>query len=86
MKKIAFSLTAAVAVTTGWVLTSYQRDTTRSFAEQFIRAENKAWNTGDLRDLQIVESPDVIYHLPGLFGFGIDRASRAGLEISREFL
>jgi ketosteroid isomerase-like protein len=38
----------------------------RSFADKFIEAENKAWNTGNVDDLKALERDDVVYHMPGL--------------------
>ena len=37
----------------------------RAFADRFIAAETHAWSTGDVESLKAIESPDVIYHLPG---------------------
>lgn len=37
----------------------------RAFAEKFIAAEEKAWQTGELADLKALEDADVVYHLAG---------------------
>jgi len=41
-------------------------NSTREFAEKYIAAENAAWNTGNLADLEALEDPAVVYHMPGL--------------------
>jgi ketosteroid isomerase-like protein len=38
----------------------------RQFADRFVAAESKAWETGDVGDLKSLERDDVVYHLPGL--------------------
>jgi len=38
----------------------------QAFAEKFMTAEHNAWETGNLDVLETLESPDVIYHLPGI--------------------
>jgi ketosteroid isomerase-like protein len=37
----------------------------RAFADKFIAAEEKAWQTGDVADLKALEDTDVVYHLAG---------------------
>jgi hypothetical protein len=64
-KNLLFAL--MILITTASLLTSCTTTTSpRDFADRFIAAENKAWNTGDLTDLEALESADVIYHLPGI--------------------
>ena len=58
-------LTLTILATVISILTSCAADTPRDFANRFIEAENKAWNTGDLSDLEALERDDVVYHLPG---------------------
>src|SRR5262245_54818624 len=41
-------------------------NSTREFAEKYIAAENAAWSTGNLSDLEALEDPAVVYHMPGL--------------------
>jgi hypothetical protein len=41
-------------------------NSTQELASKYIAAENDAWNTGNLADLEAVEDPDVVYHMPGL--------------------
>ena len=55
-----------ILTTTASLLTSCTTTSPRDFADRFIAAENKAWNTGDLTDLEALESAEVIYHLPGI--------------------
>ena len=38
----------------------------KRFAEKYIAAEDKAWGTGDVRDLKALEANDVVFHMPGL--------------------
>ena len=38
----------------------------REIAEKYIAAENKAWSSGSLADLEALEDPDVVYHMPGV--------------------
>ncbi len=63
-KKLGFVL--VIFTTTASLLTSRSTASPRDFADRFIAAENKAWSTGDLTDLEALESPDVVYHLPGI--------------------
>jgi len=65
MKKRIRLIVAILAVTGGSALISCSRDSTRSFADKFIEAENKAWSTGSLEDLKALEHTNVVYHLPG---------------------
>jgi len=41
-------------------------NSTRELASKYIAAENDAWSTSNLADLEAVEDPDVVYHMPGL--------------------
>jgi len=34
----------------------------KEFAEKFIKAENKAWKTGNCDALEALENPNVVYH------------------------
>jgi ketosteroid isomerase-like protein len=63
MKKLHL---ATLITTATLLLGSCGGGSPQSFADKFIAAETKAWNTGDLEDLKAIESVDVIYHLPGL--------------------
>ena len=38
----------------------------KRFAEKYIAAEDKAWGTGDVSDLKVLEANDVVFHMPGL--------------------
>ena len=42
-----------------------QKDSSHEIADKFIAAENAAWATGNLADLEAVEDPAVVYHIPG---------------------
>jgi len=48
------------------ILSSCTQASPVAFADRFIKAENKAWSTGDVTDLKALESDDVVYHLPGM--------------------
>jgi ketosteroid isomerase-like protein len=43
-----------------------QKDSSHEIADKFIAAENAAWATGNLAELEAVEDPAVVYHIPGL--------------------
>lgn len=38
----------------------------KQFAEKYIAAEDKAWGTGEVRDLKALEASDISFHMPGL--------------------
>jgi ketosteroid isomerase-like protein len=38
----------------------------REFAEKYIAAEHASWSKGNLADLEALEDPAVIYHMPGV--------------------
>jgi hypothetical protein len=57
---------AFVLVSAVFLSSCSQKDSTRDFADKFIAAENAAWATGNLADLEAVEDPAVVYHIPGL--------------------
>ena len=37
---------------------------TKEFAEKFLQAENSAWKGGDFDELEEIESPDIVIHMP----------------------
>jgi ketosteroid isomerase-like protein len=61
-------LTLALLATVFPILSSCAKTATSpaAFANRFIEAENKAWKTGDVSDLKVLEADDVVYHLPGM--------------------
>jgi hypothetical protein len=59
-------LAAFVLVAALFLSSCSRKDSTREIADKFIAAENAAWATGNLADLEALEDPAVVYHMPGL--------------------
>ena len=59
-------LAASVLVAALFLSSCSRQDSTREIADKFIAAENAAWATGNLADLEALEDPAVVYHMPGL--------------------
>ena len=60
-KRTLLLLTSALAL----VLSSCGASDPKAFADRFTAAESKAWQTGDLHDLEAAEDPGIVFHLPG---------------------
>jgi ketosteroid isomerase-like protein len=57
----------AFAFASALMLSSCRKESSpREFAEKYIAAEHAAWSTGNLADLEALEDPAVVYHMPGV--------------------
>jgi predicted ester cyclase len=62
----------------------------KKFAEKFIKAEDEAWQKGNLRPLQELEDPNVVYHFMHLgqdiVGFEAHKQQILGAKIGSDDL